>query len=227
MPMNYVGGVSRWSPNIDVRTISYWLSYLREHQEGGGTFHEKLYAQTFSIDPHLCKANEAQIMKYDGKTGLWTYNDDNGAGLSTRDVGGMIVIVFCACVVRVPLPGQSTKPLRLSMTFVRRVQGIFIQYKVIDIKHNRFLRKLYSRADSDNSKRLEYSEVMDLVTAMGMVPVNSTLGDKELVTRSVMGDKDSIQYGDFFTFWEAQAWDVKSHLYGVRCNFAQLPDSSY
>ena len=107
------------------------------------------------------------------------------------------------------------------------MQGIFIQYKVIDIKHNRFLRKLYSRADSDNSKYLEKSEVMDLVTAMGMVPVNSTLEDKAQITRSVMGDKDSIQYGDFFTFWEAQAWDVKSHLYGVRRDFAQLPASSY
>jgi|EP01049_Picozoa_sp_SAG25_P014719 hypothetical protein len=71
MPMNYVGGVSRSSANIDVRTISYWLAYLREHQEGGGTFHEKLYKRHFTIDPALCANEDSQIASYDANTGEW------------------------------------------------------------------------------------------------------------------------------------------------------------
>ena len=97
--MNYVGGVSRYSPNVDVRTISYWIAYLREHQEGGGTFHEKLYKQHVTVDPNLCQSNEAQMMKYDDHSGLWTYNDANGVGLTTLDVGGMVVFVLGACIV--------------------------------------------------------------------------------------------------------------------------------
>ena len=110
MPLNYVGGVSRYSANIDVRTISYWIAYLREHQEGGGTFHEKLFNRYFRVNPELCKNKNDQIAHYDQETGIWSFSDSESPGLESVDVGGMLVMVFCACVVRLLAPTPSDAP---------------------------------------------------------------------------------------------------------------------
>eukprot|EP01049_Picozoa_sp_SAG25_P014718 SAG25_NODE_2702_length_1438_cov_1.353996_2_plen_118_part_00 len=98
------------------------------------------------------------------------------------------------------------------------MQGIFVLYKWFHIKHGRFLRKVWARADRDNSGCLDRSEMSDLLVAMGLIPAKASLQEKEATVSNVAGDKDTIKFGDFIEFWEAQEWDVKSHLFDVRCD---------
>jgi hypothetical protein len=136
MPMNYVGGVSRESPNIDIKTISYWVGYLRENQEGGGTFHEKLFKQYFTQPKGICDTKQ-KVYEYSSDTGDWEQVDSTSmdAALDVEDVGGVMVLLF--------------------LVFC----GIFVAKWQVDFVHRKFLKNVWSMVDKDHSGSLDEAEV--------------------------------------------------------------------
>lgn len=185
-PMNYVGGVSRESPNIDIRTISYWIAYLREVQEGGGTFVDKLGEQYFDVPDELCGVEEGAV--YNPLTGEWEDVYDEDVSLDIGDVGGLLLLC--------------------SVLFA----FIFLAKTWSDIGDHRLLRKVWKAADSDGSATLGFVELANVLIALGILENKATRDEKRLhvedmaysvYDRHVNIDTMEMEYADFARFWEA------------------------
>ena len=185
-PMNYVGGVSRESPNIDIRTISYWIAYLREVQEGGGTFADKLGEQFFDVPDELCGVEEGSV--YNPISGKWEDVYDEKVSLDIGDIGGLLIVC--------------------SIMFA----FIFLAKSWSDIGDHRLLRKVWKAADSDGSATLGFKELANVLIALGITEQKATKDKKKLdvedmaysvYNQHVDIDTLEMKYDDFAHFWEA------------------------